>query len=131
MGSSWRPLMFFVRWGAGERISRFQCRIHPSRQAAGRRQKKSPGSGAGAGMHVSDCRGGGLQLPILSQHFAARVAHAPAMRGERRATAEQVAPGHAAGAVTQPRRRRLAGREFGEIDGAGTRGPYADKKARG
>ena len=69
-------------------------------------------------------------MPILSEHLTARAAHAPAMRGERGAAVKQVAPGHAAGVVTQPRRRRLAGREFGEIDGAGARGPYADKKAR-
>ena len=70
-------------------------------------------------------------MPILPEHLTARAADTPAMRGERCATAEQVAKGHAAGAVTQPRRRRLARREFGEIDGAGARGPYADKKARG
>ena len=70
-------------------------------------------------------------MPILSEHLTARAAHAPAMRGERGAAAKQVAPGHAGGVVTQPRRGRFARREFGEIDGAGARGPYADKKARG
>ena len=71
-----------------------------------------------------------LQLPILSEHLTARAAHAPTMCGERGAAAKQVAPGYAGGAVTQPRRGRFAGREFGEINGAGARGPYADKKAR-
>ena len=134
MRSSWRPLMLFVRdvrWALANELAGFRVAfIPPDMRRAGAR-KKSPGSGAGAGMLASFCRGAVLQLPILSEHLTARAAHAPAMRGERGAAAKHVTPGHSGGAVTQPRRGRSARREFGEINGAGTRGPYADKKARG
>jgi len=53
------------------------------------------------------------------------------MGGKRCATLEQIAPGHASGAVTQPRRGRLAWRKFGEIDGAGARAQSAENKACG
>jgi hypothetical protein len=59
------------------------------------------------------------QLSVLSQHRAALAAHAPAMSRERRAAAQQIAPGHAAGTVAQSRGRRPAWRKLGEIDGLG------------
>jgi hypothetical protein len=59
------------------------------------------------------------QLPVLSQHRAALAAHAPAMSRKRRAAAQQIAPGHAAGTVAQPRGRRSAWRKLGKIDGLG------------
>jgi hypothetical protein len=59
------------------------------------------------------------QLPVLSQHRAALAAHAPAMSRERCAAAQQIAPGHAAGTVAQPRRGRPAWRKLGKIDGLG------------
>jgi hypothetical protein len=50
--------------------------------------------------------------------------------GERRATLEQVAPGHAGGAVTQPGCSRLAGRKFGHINGAGACAQGAENETR-
>lgn len=72
-----------------------------------------------------------LQLPVFTQHRAALAADAPAVRGERSATAQEVAPGHAAGMVAISRGRRPARRKLGKIDGAGAGGPDTDKKARG
>jgi hypothetical protein len=59
------------------------------------------------------------QLPVLPQHRAALVAHAPTMGGERCAAAHQIAPSHAAGTVAPSRRGRPAWRKLGKIDGPG------------
>jgi len=63
-----------------------------------------------------DSRQARLQLTIFTQHRAAFVADAPAMRGKRRATAQKVAPGHATGVVAQAGRGRLARSELRKID---------------
>jgi len=69
-------------------------------------------------------------LPVLPQDFAARAADAPALRGESRTALEQVAPGHAGGAVTQPGCSRLAGRKFGHINSAGACAQGAENETR-
>src|ERR1700728_5078799 len=69
------------------------------------------------------------QLPVLLENRAARAADAPGVSGQRRATAQQIAPGHAASAVAKPRGSGFAWRKFGEIDGAGAGRPNAHKNA--
>jgi len=49
------------------------------------------------------------------------------MRGQDRAAAQKVAQRHPARTVAQLRRSWLAGRELGEINCAGARGPNTEK----
>jgi hypothetical protein len=68
-------------------------------------------------------------LAVFAQHRAAIVANAPAIRGKRRATTEQIVPGHSAGTIAHPSSGRLARRKFGEINRTCGRYGYAEQKA--
>jgi hypothetical protein len=76
-------------------------------------------------------RAGRLQLSVFVEHRAAIARDAPAMGGERCATAHQVAPRHATGAIAHSRGGRLARRKLGEIDGVGGGCGKADQNAGG
>jgi hypothetical protein len=53
------------------------------------------------------------------------------MRRKRRAAAQEIPPGHAAGAIAQPRGSGSARRKFGKIDGIGGGGGKAQKNNGG
>jgi hypothetical protein len=74
---------------------------------------------------------GRSQLSILLEHRAAIVANAPAMSGQRRATPNQIAPGHAARMIAEPGGGRLARRKFSEIDCIRGGGRKAEKQTCG
>ena len=104
-----------------------------------RRATKNPGA-AGAGVLYSRYANNAThgmsrrrrsELSVFPEHRAAFVADAPAMGGKRRAAMQEVAPGHAAGVVAQPRGGRPARRQLGEIDGVGGGGGKAKQKACG
>jgi hypothetical protein len=91
--------------------------------------QEKPRRRAGA-LVTAICAEGRLQLAVLPQYFAAGAADAPALRSERCATLDQIAPGHAGRAVTQPRCGRLAWRKFGHINGAGACAQSAENETR-
>jgi hypothetical protein len=71
-----------------------------------------------------------LELSVPPQHFTARTADAPTLRGERCATLEQIAPGHAGGAVAETRRSWLAWGKVGHIDSARACAQSAENETR-
>src|ERR1700679_2706394 len=72
-----------------------------------------------------------LQLTVFAQHRPAFVADAPAMGGKRRTAVQEIAPAHAASAVTKPSSRRPARRQFGKIDRVGGGGGNSKQKTCG
>jgi hypothetical protein len=74
---------------------------------------------------------GRLQLSVFVEHRAAIARDAPAMGGERCATAHQVAPRHATGTIAHSRCGRLARRKLGEVDGVGGGCGNSDQNAGG
>jgi hypothetical protein len=51
---------------------------------------------------------GSLQLPVSPQDFAAAITDPKTVSGESSATAKQIAPSHASGALAEPGGSRLA-----------------------
>jgi len=68
-----------------------------------------------------------LQLAVSAEDGAASVADTPTVSGKRRAAAQEIVPGHAARAITQPRRSWFAWGELGKIDGVGGTGKHKQR----
>jgi hypothetical protein len=99
--------------------------------ATTRSTNTNPGVAAPGFFAFRDLSTDRLQLAIFVEYRAAIARDAPAMGGERCATLEQVAPGHAGRAIAHSRGCGLARGKLGKIDRAGGSCGYADKKASG
>jgi hypothetical protein len=70
-------------------------------------------------------------LAVLSEHVAAPVPDPETVGRQGRAAAEQIAPGHAAGAIAESGGGRPARSQVVHVEGAGNRARQAEEKESG